>query len=127
MSQKKPRTGRFNSFFFNPRTSSSYYSRHLALIRPKGNHVHEFLITGHDETGTLAEIGGIFARHDVTVNALQAYADKEEASFVITSFCDFGRADCTAEQVSREISALTFVREVKSVSAKDALYDRYYF
>lgn len=106
-----------------------YSPRNLALSRPAGKSIFEFLIEGRDELGVFASIVRLFADYNIDIRSITAESnpDTKENLFLVIVFCDFSRANCTVELFEKELRGLHFVRKVMSADMKGKLFDQFVF
>lgn len=102
-----------------------YYTQYFSLSKPLGVNVFEFLIVAKDEIGATSKLTGELARHNVDILSIAGANDFEIGLFVLTLFCDFAKADCTAAALAGKVWDLPFVTKVDFRDAKGRLFDGY--
>jgi ACT domain len=93
-----------------------------------GEWVYEFVVGGRDEIGGFAKVIEIFSKHNANIRSIyEAPSDEEKHEFVSNMFCDLKRADCTVEQLLKELRNLPFVRRAYSADMRGRLFDKFLF
>ena len=108
-------------------TRPRYFPRNVGVSSPPGENVHEFLVVWNHELGSLAKILQVFSTHKAKVIVTHSQLDDATGMVVGTCYCDMTRADQTVEGMRKEIKALGFVQSVDSASAKQSLFDKFFF
>jgi hypothetical protein len=109
-----------------------YFAKNIAITKPPGDHIFEFLIEGRDEIGALESILRAFSKHKINIRTISAgpgqqVEGKRGNLFVTSAFCDFSKADCTIELLLGELRNLPFVRNALSADMTGRLFDRFLF
>ena len=104
-----------------------FFPRNIPLSKPSGQSVTEFLIVGRDDLESVSKVMSIFA--DRRINVLASYFEsRDEAhNFILTFFAEVDDVESQIEILEKEISSLSFVKQVQSVKMKDRVYDQYLF
>ncbi len=104
-----------------------FFPRNVTLSKPAGQGITEFLVVGKDELGAVSKVMSIFADH--SINFLSSYGESrdEEHNFILTFFAEVDDVESQIEILEKEISSLSFVKQVQSVKMKDRVYDQYLF
>ena len=104
-----------------------YYTRYFSLSKPLGEDIFELLFVTKDQLGVISKITAEIAGHDIDILSITGANDPDIGLFVLTLFCDFAKADCTAEDIANEVRNLPFATKVDFRDAKATLYDGYHF
>lgn len=90
-----------------------HHNRNIALLRPPGNKIIEFLVACKNETGVLATISGIFANHSLNIEVAYGHAEREGNSYLLILYADFSVSSCTIDQVVKELKDQPAIHQVE--------------
>jgi hypothetical protein len=89
------------------------YPRNIALIRPSGNKVIEFMIICKNEIGALASISGIFAKQNLNIDITYGHADKQGNAYLLILYADFSNSSYSVDQTVKDLKDLPVIQMVE--------------
>jgi predicted amino acid-binding ACT domain protein len=89
------------------------YPRNIALLRPAGNKVIEFMIISKNEIGVLASISGVFARQNINIEVTYGHADRQGNAYLLILYADFSNSPCTVDQIVKDLKDLPVTHMVE--------------
>jgi len=89
------------------------YPRNIALLRPAGSKVIEFMIICKNEIGALAAISGVFAKQNINMEITYGHADRHDNAYLLILYADFANSTSTADQVVKDLKELMVTQLVE--------------
>lgn len=109
------------------RPARKNYPRNIALIKPQGNKITEFLIICKNEIGALASIAAIFAKQNVNIEIAYGHADHADNRYLLVLYADFSNSPVLVEQVVTELRALFVTHNVEIDADQTKQFDDFLF
>jgi hypothetical protein len=106
---------------------AKYIPRNLAVSIWPNEKVYEFLVVWKRELRSLGAIVEVFARHDAEILMAHCQLDPGTGTLSGTYYCDLAQADRSAEELRKEIRAMSFVQRVEFASTEKSPFDKFHF
>lgn len=104
-----------------------YHTHYLSFSKPTGKNVFEYVFETKDEIGVTGKITGEIAKHNIDILRIHGSNDEETHRYILSVFCDFSKADTTAELFAQDVRKFPFVIEVDYAGASGTLFDSFRF
>ena len=95
------------------RATRKNYPRNIALLRPSGPKIVEFMIICKNEIGALAAISGIFAKQNLNIEVTYGHADRQGNEYLLILYADFSNSTYTVDQITKDLKDLPVIQKVE--------------